>query len=89
MGVLLSLAQLYGVKVVQWAQNVVSLIPATVASEVEQTAFLQAMASAASGADFSDLRNSIEELSDVCRRSKKAVELVQSVLRPHQLTLSC
>ncbi|KAI5076843.1 hypothetical protein GOP47_0008908 [Adiantum capillus-veneris] len=90
MGVILSLAQSYGMNVVQWAENTVHLIPASVASEEEQKAFLQALASAASGGgESAALRNSIEQLSDVCRRSKKLLELVQSVLRPHQLALTC
>ncbi|MCO5614515.1 hypothetical protein L7F22_068798 [Adiantum nelumboides] len=89
MGVILSLAQTYGMTVVQWAASAVHLIPATVASEEEQKAFLRAMTSAASGGESAALRNSIEELSDVCRRSKRSLELVQSVLRPYQLTLTC
>lgn len=88
MEVLLALARLYGAQVVQWAQDVVGLIPSAVATDEEQKAFLQAIASAASGTQSQALKSSIEELSDVCRRNKKVIELVQSVLQPHQLTLS-
>jgi transportin-3 len=88
MDTLLAFTRLYGVQVVQWCQAAVQLIPVTVVSEEEKNAFLQAMASSAtSEAEAGNVRTSIEELSDVCRRNKKMIELVQSALQPHQLTL--
>ncbi|KAH7433967.1 hypothetical protein KP509_07G095100 [Ceratopteris richardii] len=88
-GVLESLVHLYERDVVQWAEKSVRLIPVSVASEEEQKAFLHAITSTATGGDPIALRNSIEDLSDVCRRSKKTVELVQSALRPHELAVGC
>jgi transportin-3 len=87
MDTLLAFTRLYGIQVVQWCQAAVQLIPVTVVSEEEKNAFLQAMASATSEAEAGNARISIEELSDVCRRNKKMIELVQSALQPHQLTL--
>ena len=87
MDALLAFARLYGAQAVQWCQDVVRLIPSSVASQDEQNAFLRAIASVTSGTELANARISIEELSDVCRRNKKMIEIVQSVLQPHQLTL--
>ncbi|KAJ7520940.1 hypothetical protein O6H91_19G030900 [Diphasiastrum complanatum] len=84
----LSFAHLYGSKVVQWAQEAASLIPTAVVTEAEKLNFLQALSSAASGAESPTVTSSMEELSDVCRRNKKVIEVVQSALQPLRLTLA-
>lgn len=85
--VLLSFSRVYGAQVSQWAHDVVCLIPSSVATEGDRVSFLKAISSAASGAEPPNLNNSLEELSEVCRRNKKANELVQNVLQPRQLML--
>lgn len=70
--VLLALARLYSTQLVQWAQEAATLIPSNVVTEGERISFLQAIQSAASGGtDSSSLTNSMEEMSEVCRRNKK------------------
>jgi transportin-3 len=87
--VLLALARLYSSQLVQWAQEAATLIPSNVVTEGERISFLQAIQSAASGGtDSSSLTNSMEEMSEVCRRNKKVMEAVQSALQPFNLTLT-
>ena len=84
---LTSLARLYSAQVVHWAQEAAALIPSNVVTEGERTNFLQAIQSAASGADSPALTSSMEEMSDVCRRNKKVMDAVQGALQPLQLAL--
>jgi len=86
--VLLALARLYNSQLVQWAQEAVSLIPSNVVTEGERISFLQAIQSAVSGTDSESLTNSMEEMSEVCRRNKKVMETVQSALQPCNLALN-
>lgn len=87
--VLLALGRLYSTQLVQWAQEAATLIPSNVVTEGERISFLQAIQSAASGGtDSSSLTNSMEEMSEVCRRNKKVMEAVQSALQPFNLTLT-
>ena len=84
---LTALARLYSPQVVQWAQEAAALIPSNVVTEGERMGFLQAVQSAAAGAD-ADLTSSIEEMSDVCRRNKKVMDAVQGALQPLHLSLA-
>lgn len=79
---LLSLSRTYGAQSVEWARGSVSLIPSTAVTEVERARFLQALADAAAGVSVNSLSVPLEELSDVCRRNRTVMEIVQGALRP-------
>lgn len=81
--VLLALSRLYGQLVVQWAQQAAYLIPDSVVTDAERTSFLQAISLAAGGQDSPALTRSIEEMSGVCRRNRKVMDVVKSALQPH------
>lgn len=83
--VLLALTRTYGMKVLEWAKGSISLIPSAAITEVESASFLQALSNAASGSNVSALTDTFEELSDVCRRNRKVLEIVQGALRPLDL----
>ncbi|KAL2608832.1 hypothetical protein R1flu_027405 [Riccia fluitans] len=87
--VLVSMIRLYGQLVAQWAQEAIALMPAAVVKDSEKVSFLQAISTGASGADStSSFTTIMEEMSDVCRRNKKAREAVQNALQPLSLTFS-
>uniref|UniRef100_A0A0D6R4R4 Uncharacterized protein n=1 Tax=Araucaria cunninghamii TaxID=56994 RepID=A0A0D6R4R4_ARACU len=86
--VLMSMTRVYGMQVVSWAQEAISLIPPTAITDGERSSFLGALSSAASGANSPALIGSLEELSDVCRRNKTVQEIVQGALQPLCLTLT-
>ncbi|GLJ30869.1 hypothetical protein SUGI_0613730 [Cryptomeria japonica] len=86
--VLMSMTRIYGIQVVNWAQEAISLIPSTAITDGERSSFLGALSSAASGANSPALIGSLEELSDVCRRNKTVQEIVQGALQPLRLTLT-
>ncbi|PRQ16051.1 hypothetical protein RchiOBHm_Chr7g0180041 [Rosa chinensis] len=79
---LLSLSRTYGAQSVEWARESVSLIPLTAVREVERARFLQALSDAAAGVNVNALSVPLEELSDVCRRNRTVMEIVQGALRP-------
>ncbi|THU56155.1 hypothetical protein C4D60_Mb11t14270 [Musa balbisiana] len=83
--VLLSLTRTYGVRVLVWAKESISLIPHTALTEAESSTFLKALSDAASGSESSALTETLEELSDVCRRSRAVQDVVQGALRPLDL----
>ncbi|ONK70738.1 uncharacterized protein A4U43_C04F1020 [Asparagus officinalis] len=83
--VLLALTRTYGMKVLEWAKGSLSLIPSAAITEVESASFLQALSNAASGSNTSALTDTLEELSDVCRRNRKVQEIVQGALMPLDL----
>ncbi|CAD5196469.1 transportin MOS14 [Musa acuminata AAA Group] len=83
--VLLSLTRTYGVRVLVWAKESISLIPHTALTEAESSTFLKALSDAASGSESSALTETLEELSDVCRRSRTVQDVVQGALRPLDL----
>ncbi|KAG2675749.1 hypothetical protein I3843_12G021500 [Carya illinoinensis] len=85
---LLALTCAYGALAVVWAKESVSLIPLTAVTEVERSRFLKALSDAASGFDINSLTLPIEEMSDVCRRNRTVLEIVQGALRPLELHLS-
>lgn len=85
---LLALTRAFGMKAVEWAKESVSLIPLSAVTEVERSRFIQALSDAASGADLNSLVAPIEELSDVCRRNRTVLEIVQGALRPLELSLA-
>ncbi|XP_073000686.1 transportin MOS14 [Typha latifolia] len=86
--VLLSLTRTYGVKVLDWAKESISLIPPTAITEAECSSFLKALSDAASGSSSSSLTDTLEELSDVCRRNKTVQDIVQGALRPLDLNFT-
>lgn len=75
-------------KVLEWAKGSILLIPSAAITEVESASFLQALSNAASGSNSSALTDTLEELSDVCRRNRKVQEIVQGALRPLDLHFS-
>ncbi|KAL3676845.1 hypothetical protein R1sor_026793 [Riccia sorocarpa] len=83
---LISMIRLYGQLVAQWARDVVGVMPATVVKESEKLSFLQAISTGASGTNAGPFTRTMEEMSDVCRRNKKAREAVQNALQPLSLT---
>lgn len=85
---LLALSRAYGAKALEWAKESVSLIPATAATDMEKSRFLQVLSDAASGVDIKGLTIPIEELSEVCRRNRTVQEIVQEALRPLELNLA-
>lgn len=84
---LLALSRAYGAKTVEWAQESISLIPSTAVTDAEKSRFLQALANAASGAKLDIVTIPIEELSEVCRRNRTVLEIVQGVLRPLEMNI--
>ncbi|KAK9116972.1 hypothetical protein Sjap_015919 [Stephania japonica] len=85
---LLALTRAFGPKAIEWVSESILLIPSTALTDIERSAFLQAVSAAASGADVSVLTVPAEELSDVCRRNRAVQEIVQGALRPHELNIS-
>uniref|UniRef100_A0A1D1YQ70 Transportin-3 n=1 Tax=Anthurium amnicola TaxID=1678845 RepID=A0A1D1YQ70_9ARAE len=86
--VLLALTRAYRIKVLEWAKESISLIPPTALTEVECSRFLNTLSEAASGSDISALTETLEELSDVCRRNRMVQEIVQGALRPLDLNFT-
>jgi transportin-3 len=86
--VLLALSRLYGNLVVQWAQQAVSLIPGSVVTDAERASFLQAISQAAVGQDSPALTRSIEDMSGLCRRNRKVMDVVKTALQPQVLSLA-
>ncbi|KAG6485484.1 transportin MOS14-like [Zingiber officinale] len=86
--VLLSLTRTYGVKVLVWAKESISLVPHTALTEAECSSFLKTLSEVASGSDTSALANTLEELSDVCRRNRAVQDIVQGALRPLDLNFT-
>ncbi|KAH7865379.1 hypothetical protein Vadar_005817 [Vaccinium darrowii] len=84
---LLALTRAYRSRALEWAQDSVSLIPSTAATEAERSRFLQALSEVASRGDVHALTIPIEELSEVCRRNRTVQEIVQGALRPLELNL--
>ncbi|RXH96288.1 hypothetical protein DVH24_008792 [Malus domestica] len=85
---LLSLSRAYGPQSVEWAKESISLIPLTAVTEVERSRFLKALSDAASGSNVNALSVPIEDLSDVCRRNRTVMEIVQQSLRPLELNIA-
>ncbi|XP_008802144.2 transportin MOS14 isoform X2 [Phoenix dactylifera] len=86
--VLLTLTRTYGEKVLLWAKESISLIPPTAITEAECSSFLKALSDAASGSDSAPLTDTLEELSDVCRRNRTVQDIVQGALRPLDLNFT-
>jgi transportin-3 len=80
-------APLIGQSIVQWTQQTLGLIPSSALSDNEKDAFLQAVAHVASSSNDhrEQLTTAVDELSDVCRRNKKVLSVVQDALQPLQL----
>lgn len=84
---LLSLCRAYGPPSVEWAKESVSLIPLTAVTEFERSRFLKALSDAASGVNVNAVSALVEELSEVCRRNRTVMEIVQGSLRPLELNI--
>lgn len=85
---LLSLCRAYGPPSVEWAKESVSLIPLTAVTEFERSRFLKALSDAASGVNVNAVSALVEELSEVCRRNRTVMEIVQGSLRPLELNIA-
>lgn len=57
-------------------------------TEAERMSFINALSDFAAGSDGTALRNSLEELSYVCRRNRTVQDIVQNALRPLDLNLN-
>lgn len=86
--VLLSLTRPYGGEIMKWSQEAISLIPATAITNEERTCFLQSMSAVAAGQYTPTLVSSLEDISDVCRRTKAIRDQIQGALQPLRVTLS-
>ncbi|CAA6655286.1 unnamed protein product [Spirodela intermedia] len=87
--VLLALTRAYGAKVLGWAKESVALIPAAVLTEAECSRFLETLSeAAAAGSNIAALTETLEELSEVCRRNRMVQEIIQGALRPLDLTFA-
>ncbi|KAH7662701.1 transportin-3 protein [Dioscorea alata] len=86
--VLLSFTRMYGPRVLEWAKETISLIPLTVMTEAERMSFINSLSDFAAGSDGTAVRNSLEELSYVCRRNRNVQDIVQNALRPLDLNLN-
>lgn len=80
--VLLAMTRSYGTRVVEWAKGIITLIPSAALTEAECARFINCLADAASGSNSSSFLNTVEELSDICRRNKAVQEIVQGALMP-------
>ncbi|KAF7135562.1 hypothetical protein RHSIM_Rhsim08G0163500 [Rhododendron simsii] len=83
----LALTRAYRSRALEWAQDSVSLIPSTAATEAERSRFLRALSEVVTRGDVNAVTISIEELSEVCRRNRTVQEIVQGALRPLELNL--
>ncbi|KAK3157782.1 hypothetical protein QOZ80_2AG0127920 [Eleusine coracana subsp. coracana] len=84
--VLLSLSRAFGENMLHWARESISLIPPQALTDAERSRFLQIISDASSGSSLHTITDRFGEISDVCRRNKTVQDIVQSALRPHDLT---
>ncbi|KAG2537503.1 transportin MOS14-like [Panicum virgatum] len=86
--VLLSLSRAFGENMLNWARESINLIPPQALTDAERLRFLNIISDAASGSSLHTITDRFGEISDVCRRNKTVQDLVQSALRPHDLTFT-
>eukprot|EP00850_Spirogloea_muscicola_P002208 SM000008S22297 [mRNA] locus=s8:929494:937857:+ [translate_table: standard] len=86
--VVAALARLCSQSAVQWFSQAAALLPSAAASEEEKTKMLMAVAATASGAREPSLLDTLEELSDSCRRNRRIRDMAQAALRPTELVLT-
>ncbi|OEL21061.1 Transportin MOS14 [Dichanthelium oligosanthes] len=86
--VLLSLSRTYGENMLNWARESINLIPPQALTDAERLRFLNIISDAASGSSLHTITDRLGEISDVCRRNKTVQDLVQSALRPHDLSFT-
>eukprot|EP00850_Spirogloea_muscicola_P015941 SM000126S26317 [mRNA] locus=s126:109074:117426:- [translate_table: standard] len=86
--VVAALARLCSQSAVQWFHQAAALLPSAAASEEEKTKMLTAVAATASGAQEPSLLDTLEELSDSCRRNRRIRDMAQAALRPTELVLT-
>eukprot|EP00850_Spirogloea_muscicola_P000526 SM000002S05606 [mRNA] locus=s2:1152982:1161233:- [translate_table: standard] len=86
--VVAALARLCSQSAVQWFNQAAALLPSAAASEEEKTKMLMAVAATASGAREPSLLDTLEELSDSCRRNRRIRDMAQAALRPTELVLT-
>ncbi|XP_078427860.1 ARM repeat superfamily protein isoform X2 [Wolffia australiana] len=82
--VLVALTRAYGAEVQVWSAEAVSLIPAAALTEAERQRLLEAL----TGGNKVNTTESLDEISEVCRRNRMVMEMIQGALRPHDLTIS-
>ncbi|XP_062200572.1 transportin MOS14-like isoform X2 [Phragmites australis] len=85
--VLLSLSRAFG-EMLNWARETINLIPPQALTDAERSRFLQIISDAALGSSLHTITDRFGEISDVCRRNKTVQDLVQSALRPHDLSFT-
>ncbi|ONM05796.1 Transportin MOS14 [Zea mays] len=86
--VLLSLSRVFGENMLNWARESINLIPPQALTDAERLRFFNTISDAASGSSLHTITDRFGEISDVCRRNKTVQDLVQSALRPHDLTFT-
>lgn len=86
--VLLTLSRNFGETMLNWARGSINLIPPQALTDAERLRFFNIISDAASGSSLHIITDRFGEISDVCRRNKTVQDLVQSALRPHDLTFS-
>ena len=86
--VLLSLSRAFGENMLNWAKESINLIPPQALTDAERLCFFNIISDAASGSSLHTTTDRFGEISDVCRRNKTVQDLVQSALRPHDLTFT-
>jgi transportin-3 len=84
--VLLSLSRAFGENALHWARESIRLIPPQALTDAERSRFLQIISDASLGSSLHTITDRFGEISDVCRRNKTVQDIVQSALRPHDLT---
>jgi transportin-3 len=86
--VLLLLSRAFGENAPHWARESISLIPLQALTDAERSHFLQIISDASLGSSLHTITDRFGEISDVCRRNKTVQDIVQSALRPHDLTFA-
>jgi transportin-3 len=86
--VLLLLSRAFGENALHWARESISLIPPQALTDAERSRFLQIISDASLGSSLHTITDRFGEISDVCRRNKTVQDIVQSALRPHDLTFA-
>ncbi|AQK65077.1 Transportin MOS14 [Zea mays] len=86
--VLLSLSRAFGEDMLNWARESINLIPPQALTDAERLRFFNIISDATSGSSLHNITDRFGEISDICRRNKTVQDLVQSALRPQDLTVT-
>ena len=83
---LLVFTKAYRTKVLDWAKESLALMPAAALTEAESRRFLDALSTALVDLDLAKLTETVDEISEICRRNRMVQELIQKALRPLDLS---